>query len=370
MNNPELSIIIPTYNCENYIAGCIDSILAQKGSTAFEIIVLDDGSGDKTLSVLNEFTKKHKNIRVIRQFHKGVSAMRNIGIQEAHGKYIFFMDGDDMVGYDTHAPSYQDFVSTDKNKCQLLSKIQLGQAVFPGKDDFSDEYFSTLLNTARKTKADITLGGKITVNYHNDSLTLRNFVKQKLYNKRIHHLRHDFQRYSKTKHNRDFKEMLDYAQTHEGPYSVLYRREMLIKHNLRFAENMNLDEDILFLMQSVLYANKVTTAPNAVYIYNRRRDSLSNAPDDKTQAERTKIAKLQVYAKFLSELVKFPKYANLAIYYMKLYSELGTKNPDIADQCPMEFCQYCGEQTCERCPIFYDFMAKLPNILSRQNFQR
>lgn len=96
MNNFLFSIIIPCYNLEKYISKTINSILNQTYSN-FEIILVNDGSIDNTGKILNEYRKKDNRIKIIYQENKGVSKARNIGVQEAKGKYIYFLDGDDLI---------------------------------------------------------------------------------------------------------------------------------------------------------------------------------------------------------------------------------------------------------------------------------
>ncbi len=89
---PQVSIIIPTYNRGWIIKEAIDSVLAQD-YTEFELIVVDDGSTDHTSGVLDSYGK---DIKVLSQKNKGVSAARNRGIAEASGKFIAFLDSDDL----------------------------------------------------------------------------------------------------------------------------------------------------------------------------------------------------------------------------------------------------------------------------------
>lgn len=93
-----LSIIIPAYNIANYISKCIDSILAQGlNPEQYEIIVIDDGSQDNVAEIVMHYCENNPNIRLIRQENKGLSASRNVGLQNAKGEYIHFVDGDDYM---------------------------------------------------------------------------------------------------------------------------------------------------------------------------------------------------------------------------------------------------------------------------------
>lgn len=99
MNNIYLSIIIPVYNGEKYIKRCINSIIEQE-IDFMEIILINDGSTDNTQTICEEFVQKYNNIKLINQENKGVSHSRNIGIQNASGKYVMFIDADDyLVGH-------------------------------------------------------------------------------------------------------------------------------------------------------------------------------------------------------------------------------------------------------------------------------
>ncbi|MCR4661096.1 MAG: glycosyltransferase family 2 protein [Clostridia bacterium] len=91
-----VSIIVPVYNVEKYLDECLASILKQSFNE-FEIILIDDGSTDKTVNICDDYEKKYENIRVFHQNNKGVAACRNFGISLAKGSFISFVDGDDFI---------------------------------------------------------------------------------------------------------------------------------------------------------------------------------------------------------------------------------------------------------------------------------
>ncbi len=93
---PEISIIIPVYNVEEFICECVDSILSQSFSD-FEIILVDDGSPDKCPEMCDEYARKDERIKVIHKQNAGPSAARNTGLLHARGRYIWFVDGDDYI---------------------------------------------------------------------------------------------------------------------------------------------------------------------------------------------------------------------------------------------------------------------------------
>lgn len=94
----DFSIIIPVYNNSKYIDKCIDSILKQDYDLSkIQILLINDGSKDNSLSICNHYAKKYQNVVVINQENKGVSVARNNGIKKAQGKYILFLDSDDFL---------------------------------------------------------------------------------------------------------------------------------------------------------------------------------------------------------------------------------------------------------------------------------
>jgi glycosyltransferase involved in cell wall biosynthesis len=95
----DLSIIIPAYNSQHCIGACIKSILNQETNFNYEIIIVNDGSIDDTQNEIEKFSI-HKNITIISQKNKGISASRNKGLELARGSYVMFVDSDDLLSDD------------------------------------------------------------------------------------------------------------------------------------------------------------------------------------------------------------------------------------------------------------------------------
>lgn len=94
----QLSIVIPCYNVEKYISRCLDSILSQKASFKYEIILVNDASTDRTLDILLSYSRIHSNIQLInKNKNEKLSAARATGIENAIGKYIMNVDSDDYL---------------------------------------------------------------------------------------------------------------------------------------------------------------------------------------------------------------------------------------------------------------------------------
>ena len=92
----KISIIVPIYNCEKYLAKCLDSIIRQDYSN-LEVILINDGSSDNSKSICEEFCKKDKRFILINKKNEGVSEARNTGLDIASGEYIIFIDADDWI---------------------------------------------------------------------------------------------------------------------------------------------------------------------------------------------------------------------------------------------------------------------------------
>lgn len=95
----KVSVIIPVYNVEKYLEECLESLLNQTLSE-IDIILIDDGSTDSSGKICDGYVEAYDNIRVIHKINEGQGKARNIGIKEAKGKYVYFMDSDDILEKD------------------------------------------------------------------------------------------------------------------------------------------------------------------------------------------------------------------------------------------------------------------------------
>ena len=98
LSDKKISLIIPVYNAEQYLKSCLLSCEEQDiPRSDYEIIIINDGSTDKSEKIISEFRNKYNNIILINQPNQGQSVARNNGINSAHGKYIWFIDADDRI---------------------------------------------------------------------------------------------------------------------------------------------------------------------------------------------------------------------------------------------------------------------------------
>lgn len=111
-NNIKVSVIVPVYNVEKYLGRCIESLINQT-FTNIEIILVNDGSTDRSLEIIEKYKEKDKRIKLINNKNMGVSYSRNIGIKKSIGKYIMFIDSDDWIDKDTIDIMYNKIIEND-----------------------------------------------------------------------------------------------------------------------------------------------------------------------------------------------------------------------------------------------------------------
>ena len=110
---PTISIIVPVYKVEKYLHCCVDSILAQT-FTDWELLLIDDGSPDRSGEICDEYASKDTRIKVFHKENGGVSSARNLGIDKAEGEWLCFIDSDDTI-----QPTYLDDFELDKEKSDI-----------------------------------------------------------------------------------------------------------------------------------------------------------------------------------------------------------------------------------------------------------
>ncbi len=161
MTTPLISVIVPIYNVEEYLSGCLESILSQNFSD-FEIICIDDGSTDESGSILEMYASKDSRIRTVHQENKGLSSARNVGLDMARGEYIAFCDSDDYYHPDFLKKLYETITQTqaDVVTCSLVATHEKNTGLFPdlsqfdAKIDISNNPIETFL-TGKKIRTGV-----------------------------------------------------------------------------------------------------------------------------------------------------------------------------------------------------------------------
>lgn len=121
---PKLSIVVPVYNVEKYLNQCLDSILGQSFSD-FELIIIDDGSTDKSGSICDRYAQMDQRVRVIHTENRGVVTARRTGVDHAKGGYTTFVDSDDWLDLDFYRGIFEEKGETDAD-ILICSRVDYG----------------------------------------------------------------------------------------------------------------------------------------------------------------------------------------------------------------------------------------------------
>lgn len=218
MNRPLISVIVPVYNVEKYLCDCIDSIIDQSYDV-LEIILVDDGSTDRSGLICDEYKKKDARIKVIHKENGGLSDARNRGMDISKGEYIAFIDSDDHI-----SPDYLKIMlhAIEGNRCQMAA-LANSTPFYDGEDVFFDT-----------TSAEI----KITIHDTRSALLL----------------------------------MLYQNIATGAPFKVCKRQ---IMEYVRFPEGY-LYEDVATTYKEFLRSDKVAIVTGNLYAYRKRKDSITH----------------------------------------------------------------------------------------------
>lgn len=220
MQNKKVSIIIPCYNVEKFIAQTLESAIAQTLED-IEIIVINDGSSDRTLDIINQYAAIDKRIKIINQKNKGLSAARNIGIKLAKGEYIQHLDGDDFLKLDTCKKTYE---LAKKNNADIV-------------------YFNIL--RLRKNKI-----------FELDVIS--DLKEKKIYN------------------NLEIFKKLDKKQLDINIVSKLIKRQLYVKNNIVHYEKISLGEDLFAFQELLLKSKRNIKLNEGLYYYRENPNSITN----------------------------------------------------------------------------------------------
>lgn len=243
---PTVSLIIPIYNQEVFLKECLDNIVAQT-FTDFEVILVDDGSTDSSRQIYDEYAQNDHRFFVINKSNGGVSSARNLGLQYAQGKYVVFVDADDILPKD----------SLNSHICHISDDIDLtvgGMSFFVEKS--TPLYCITPEKSEKKSISeclmDFTPGGG----------------------------GRDWQRYMVNR---------------------MMRMSIIKENNLRFDERIAYKEDGLFLVQYLLKCKgQVAYFPETVYCYRQNPSSAMGALD----SGKTKrlVTNIDAHAQIIKEM--------------------------------------------------------------------
>lgn len=307
--SPFLSIVLTTYNRKHCISRMIDSILIQSFED-FELIIVDDGSTDETQEMLK---KKYndKRIQIIFQENRGVSSARNLGISLAKGEYITFVDSDDYLlnGF------FEDIF-------QMLSSVEVDVVVYGGY----------LMDGKNKYPI---------LTFFNDRASE---YKQ-----------------MKIKQGVDFLKDFCLLSGNSWGCAKVYNTNFIKKHRLGFDVNISYGEDMLFCMESYLYASKVMASIEKFYVYDICDVSISRGGLNAKQ----KIENLILTYKSMED--KFEKHY-LALNCMRhispwlMYCVFSLKHHEKEEI--SNLCQMISDDVCTI------FEKKMFNLIKRQEYRK
>ncbi len=264
-----ISVIVPVYNVEKYLSQCLDSILAQTFKD-FECICVNDGSTDGSLDILQEYAKKDDRIKIIIQENKGLSAARNVGIREAIGQYISFVDSDDWV---------------DKNYLQIL--------------------YRTIENT-------------------NSEVVVCNY--EKYYEKEDKFSSNIFPQGSKISCNDNLSLKISKGYTQPTVWTKIIKMKLLKENNIYFFEGFNC-EDAPFISLVFLFSTKVAYVENILYFYRIRENSIMS---NKGKAFKDKVIN---FMNLIENIIDRQMFNNdiFKLTYKLLFWDLSSFNKKIYD---------------------------------------
>ena len=258
MRQPQVSIIVPAYNVENYIERCLNSLVNQTFKD-IEIITINDGSTDKSLELINKYVKEDIRVSVIDLGDEGVSYCRNLGVEKANGKYIMFVDSDDWIDSNMIEAMYK---KAEENKLDLVMCSYIREF----KDHSKEKRF----------------------NLPEEIIYKEDKVKNELLRKLVGPVKEELSN----------PEMLDALGTVWGK---LYRTDILKENKIKFVDLKEIGsaEDTLFNIFTFNYLKKVMFLNKPMYHYWRDNPkSVTSQYNSKLKEQR------KVFFKYISDFIK------------------------------------------------------------------
>lgn len=229
MKNLLISVIVPVFNAEAYLRKCVKSIIKQTYNN-LDIILVDDGSTDKSWSILEELKKLDSRIRITHQENHGVSVARNTGISMALGEYLAFIDSDDWIDNDYFDVLYENTMNGDVAYSVCLLKTYEKDKSLGYQADFSCE------------------GLFLGYSYELFSAMLQNYGIF-------------------------------------GPYCKLYKKSIIDEYQVMFREGIVMGEDLVFNLSFLKHANKIAIKNKSLYYYrNNDKGLCHNFHENKIQS--------------------------------------------------------------------------------------
>lgn len=269
-----VSIIVPVYNAEDNIKRCLESLINQTYDN-IEIIIVNDGSKDNSLQIIQDIALIDNRIKIFNKNNGGVSSARNLGIKNATGKYLMFVDADDYI--------------LDNAVEECVKAIGDGDAV------------QFLMNSVYRDGS-VKLYDNIYNDYHDGELDLEKVIN-----------------------------LLLSGQVSCGSCTYLYKTEIIKNHNLLFDEELDYGEDFLFVVNYILNINNIKLVAKPLYQYCETESSLTRGIDNmicnlkKIPKLRSKVLKVIDYRPEYVDLYNIQLSRRLITYYAHFAKTLNRK---------------------------------------------
>ena len=260
MSGPIVSIIVPVYNAEKTIQRCVESILGQDFQD-FELLLIDDGSQDASGALCDAFAQRDARVRVLHKENGGVSAARNLGLSQAQGVYLQFLDSDDWITADAT---------------------------------------TMLVRTAREYQCDLVISDFYRV--VGDRVSHKGDIQEDTVLSREEYAAHMMERP---------------ADFYYGVlWNKLYRREIVERHHLRMNPEISWCEDFMFNLEYIRYAERFYALQLPIYYYVKTKGSLASQYLSIPKTIRMKLMVFEYYNRFFKTVLDEEEYerSRLKVY--------------------------------------------------------
>ena len=235
---PKASVIVPCWNVEKWVEEALNSVL--RGTFAdFEIIAVDDGSTDGTGAILDRLASADPRVRVVHQANRGLSGARNRALEEACGRFLFFLDPDDWMEPDFLATGVAEMERTDSDYCVFAR---------------------TEWREGEKAGRVVPLNGDY--RYDGNDAICKNFLSRLI--------GYSFDDVRAWYAGRSLTAEREIGSVWRG----VFRRDLVERHHLRFDEGLAYWEDAFFTYEYLLLARRMTSVNRPLYVYRLRAGSI------------------------------------------------------------------------------------------------
>lgn len=255
-----VSVIVPVYQAEKYLKNCINDILMQSYSN-IEVIIIDDGSTDGSLNICKKLAVNDSRVKVISTDNRGVSSARNLGLENANGEYILFIDADDRIKK-----------NLIEENMKVIDKFQADMVFYNWMEIYENGEMPA--NIQHEKIYETQFPNTCSVN---SECAIRWILESKLQN-----------------------------------YVWAYIAKKKIYKDIRFAETIKLGEDAAIILYLINNAKKIAINNNKYYYYIQRQSSATHMQDKSSLSQYYDVLKIQ--EEFLND--NYPCLRNAFLYYI------------------------------------------------------